>query len=135
MSLILQDVRLGSDLGKSLDDARGRLTKNFGLVATALNVNREKGGNLPEALDTMAESLQEIWRLDQKLITASAEGRKAMWVIAGMPIFVFGMVALTQPDIPATLTGSFLGIVILAIGGALYATGLFWLLQVLKRDV
>ena len=135
MSLILQEIRLGTDLGKSIDDARERIgSRNFGLVATSLQVNRDKGGNLPEALDTMASSLKEIWRLEQRLITASAEGRKATWLISGMPVVIFGMITLFQPDIARTLVSNIAGIAVLVIALAFYVGGLLWLRRVLQVD-
>lgn len=136
LSLLVQDTTLGSELGVAINNTRKRLgSKQFGLVATALNTNREKGGNLPEALDRMSASLKEIWRLEQKLITASAEGRKAMLVIGLVPIFVFIMVMLMQPDLAAKLTQSFMGLVILAIAVVLYVTGIYWLIRILRIAV
>lgn len=135
MALILQELRLGTDLGRSIDDARDRIgSRNFNLVATSLRVNREKGGNLPEALDTMAASLKEIWRLEQRLLTASAEGRKATWLISGMPLVIFLMVALFQPDIARTLVSNVAGFAVLLLAMAFYGAGLVWLRRVLRIE-
>jgi tight adherence protein B len=133
---ILQEHRLGTDLGTTIENARLRLqSRSFNLVASALIVSRAKGGNLPEALDTMSSSLKEIWRTEQKLITASSEGRKAVWVISGMPILIFLMIVLFQPQIAETLVTTFLGMIILFISSCLYAGGFYWLLRVLRTDV
>lgn len=135
-SLILQDNKLGTDLGVAIEAARNRLgSRNFNLVASALLVSREKGGNLPEALDTMATSLKEIWRTEQKLITASAEGRKAVWVISGMPLAVLLMIGILQPQIVETLVTDLLGMIVLFISTCLYVAGLSWLMRVLRIDV
>ena len=135
-SLLVQDIALGSDMGTAIDNMRTRLGgKPFGLVAAALNTNREKGGNLPEALDRMSASLKEIWRLEQKLITASAEGRKAMLVISLVPIFVFVLVMLMQPDLAAKLTQSLGGFIVLGVAVLLYASGIMWLLRILRIAV
>jgi tight adherence protein B len=134
--LILQEHQLGTDLGTTIENARHRLqSRSFNLVASALIVSRSKGGNLPEALDTMSNSLKEIWRTEQKLITASSEGRKAVWVISGMPILIFLMIALFQPQIARTLVTDLLGMIILFVAVCLYAGGFYWLLRVLRTDV
>lgn len=134
--LITKEYQLGTDLGTAIQTARTRLdSRNFSLVATALMVNREKGGNLPEALMVLSNSLKEIWRLEQKLITASAEGRKGIRVIAAMPLFLFAVVAFMQPDIIESLTSSLIGIVILGVAVGLYILAFFWLRQILKIDV
>lgn len=134
--LILQDHRLGTDLGQAILTARNRLrSRNFNLVSSALLVSRQKGGNLPQALDTMSASLKEIWRTEQKLITASAEGRKAVWVISGMPIFIMLMILTFQPQIAETLVTDLFGMILLFISICLYVGGVFWLLRVLRIDV
>ena len=135
MGLITQEIRLGSDLPRAIDAARARVgSRNFGLVATALQINRERGGNLPQALEKMAGALQEIWRLDQKLLTASAEGRKAVWWISLMPLGIFLLVTAVQPSLAALLVTSIFGLAVLMIAMICYGGGLFWLLRVLKRD-
>ena len=90
---------------------------------------------MPEALQSMSVSFKEIARLEQKIITASAEGRKAVRLISGMPIFIFAMVSLAQPDMIDLLTTTFLGIIILMIAVLIYAIGLWWLIKVLKIEV
>jgi tight adherence protein B len=134
--LILQDFRLGADMETAIENARTRLnSKTFGLFASALVVNREKGGNLPEALDTMSKSFKEIARLEEKFRTASAEGRKAVKVISLMPLFIFLMIAFLQPEIIETLTSTFAGWVIIVVAIGFYAAGLWWLRRLLRIDV
>jgi len=136
VGLIVRDVKLGGDLARSLRDASKRLrSRGFDLFSTALLVNREKGGNLPLALDTMAASLKEIWRLEQKLETSSAEGRKAVWVISGMPIFIFLLISAVDSSIPQTLFRSFAGMCLVSVAAAVYGLGLWWLLRVLRQEV
>jgi len=135
-SLIMQDYRLGTDLAIAISSARSRLQcRTFGLVATALLVNREKGGNLPEALETLSNSLKEIWRLEQKLITASAEGRKAIKVIAAIPFFIYLMVIVMQPELTAALTASIAGMAILVLAVVMYVLALLWLRKTLQIEI
>jgi len=133
---IVKEYKMGTDLEKALLSARDRIgSKSFTLAVSAFLVNIEKGGNLPEALETLAASLKDIWRLEQKLITASAEGRKAMWVISAVPVFVFVLVLFLQPEIAETLTTTLLGGVLLTAALCLYVGGLFWLKKILAFDV
>ena len=136
LSLMVQDYRLGKDFKSCIESARQRLkSRSFNLVASALSVNIEKGGNLTEAMVTMSASLKEIWRLEQKMLTASAEGRKAVKVISGMPIMIFLMVAFSQPDIVETLTSNFAGWAIITVSVAMYVFAIYWLLRILQTDI
>ena len=133
---IYQEHKLGTDLSQTIVNARERIgSRPFSLVASALLVNIDKGGNLPDALETLSESLKEIWRLEQKMVTASAEGKKAMWVISGVPIFVALLVFVAQPELAATLTGTLVGIIILTAAILVYALGIYWLRSILKQEI
>lgn len=136
MGLIVRDYQVGWDIKSAINAARRRLASHtFDLAAAALVVNQEKGGNLPEALATISNSLKEIWRLEQKMVTASAEGRKAVRVISVVPLFIFLIVSLAQPDIITTLTSTFLGWVCVTVAALLYGTALWWLKNILDVDV
>jgi tight adherence protein B len=136
LGVVVREMELGTDLGQALNNARARVpTRGFGLVVTALLINREKGGNLPETMDRIGAALREIWRLEQKLITASSEGRKAVWVISLIPFAIFGMVAIAEPEIPRLLTTTLSGFVIVILSFLFYGGGLWWLLRVLRTDV
>ena len=134
--LMAQDYRLGRDLAQAIDTGRKRIkNRNFDLVATTLLVNRAKGGDLPEALNTLSTSLKEIWRLEQTLITASAEGRKAIKIIAAMPIMLGAMVMSMQPNLAETLTSSIAGIGTLILAILMYVGALLWLRRLLKIEI
>ncbi|MDH3609886.1 MAG: type II secretion system F family protein [Gammaproteobacteria bacterium] len=131
-----QEHKLGTDLSQTIINARKRIgSRPFTLVASALLVNIEKGGNLPDALETLSNSLKEIWRLEQKLITSSAEGRKAMWVISAVPIFIALLVFALQPELASALTGSILGFAILFAAILTYVLGLYWLRNILNQEI
>jgi len=133
---IHQEHKLGTNLSESIANAKYRIkSKPFSLVASALLVNIDKGGNLPDALETLSSSLKEIWRLEQKLITSSAEGRKAMWVISAVPIFIALLVFSLQPELAAALTGSILGIAVLTIAILTYVLGIYWLRNILRQEI
>ena len=134
--LAVQDYRLGKDFTTVLEEMKLRINSSlFSLFATAAAVNRDKGGNLPMALATMSKSFKEIRRLDEKILTASAEGRKGARVISLMPIAIFIFVSTVQPGLITILTDSFFGWVIITIAGLFYLIGFLWLRKVLRIDV
>jgi len=133
---IASDQRLGIDLSTALKSARERVgSKSFSLVVTAMLVNIELGGNLPSAMHVMSGSLKEIWRLDQKLTTASAEGRKGGMILCVMPIVILMIVLVMQPQLLSTLVSSPVGYLVLFFALALYFAGLFWMYRILQVDI
>lgn len=133
---IANEERAGRPLAEAIEAARVRIGgRGFPLVAAALRVSLEKGGNLPQALQRISESLKEIWRLEQRLLTASAEARKAVKVICWLPIGIAAMVFLIQPDLALTLTSTALGWLILFVVGVVYMAGLGWMNRIIQPDV
>jgi tight adherence protein B len=133
--IISREIRMGARLSDSIVAAQHRIGgRFFPLFGTALRMNVERGGNLPEAMQRMSESFREIWRLEQKAITASAEARKAMRVIGAMPLVVGLIVFITQPDIIDTLTGSFPGWLVLAAVCIFYTIGIVWLKKLMSAE-
>lgn len=135
-ALIHKDMQLASGPRAALESARERIgSRSFNLVVSALSVSLERGGNLPEALDQISRSLRELWRLEQKLITASAEGRKAVRMITAMPILLFMLISSTQPELIDALVGDPLGWIVLIVAGLLYGVGYLWVRRMLAVSV
>ncbi len=133
---IVRENRMGSDMATALTTARERLKSHtLGLTVSALLVNMRQGGDLPKALERMSQALKEIWRLEQKIFTASAEARKGAMVMSAMPVVIFLMVASMQPEMIDKLTGTLMGFGILVLAAVLYAGGMAWMFRIIKTDV
>jgi len=133
---ISSDQELGIDLSAALKSARSRVqSKTFGLVCTALLVNIDLGGNLPATMEIMSSSLKEIWRLDQKLNTASTEGKKGGMILCIMPLVIFLMVLAMQPDLIETLLSETVGYIVLFMACVFYFAGLYWMYRILQFDI
>ncbi len=133
---IVRENQMGSDMATALTTARKRLKSHtFDLAVSALLVNMRQGGDLPKALEQMSLALKEIWRLEQKIFTASAEARKGAQVMSAMPIVIFLMVASMQPEMVDKLTGTLMGVGILILAAVLYVVGMTWMFKIIRADV
>jgi len=133
---ITSDQKLGIDLSTSLKAARDRIgSKSFSLAVTAMLVNTDLGGNLPNTMQVMSASLKEIWRLDQKLHTSSAEGRKGGMILCVMPLVILAIVLVMQPQLITTLFSSAIGYIVMIAAVLLYLGGLFWMYRILQVDI
>lgn len=133
---IVRENRMGSDMATALIAARQRLKSHtLDLTVSALLVNMRQGGDLPKALERMSQALKEIWRLEQKIFTGSAEARKGAMVMSAMPIVIFVMVASMQPEMIDKLTGTLMGLGILVVAAVLYVAGMTWMFKIIRADV
>jgi len=72
-------------------------------VITAILIQRETGGNLPELLDKTATVLRSRIQLQQKVRVHTAQGRMTGAVLIAMPFIAFILLNLVRPGYTAPL--------------------------------
>ncbi len=123
-------------LGLSMDDALAHLVRRISspdldLCVTAINVQREVGGNLAEILDVISYTIRERVRIKGEIAALTAQGRATAWVISMLPIALVVLLYLVnRPYImqffnPETRN---CGIPLLVMAGSMISSG-FWLTQ------
>jgi tight adherence protein B len=114
--LLLSEFRHGTPIERVLGNARRRLARpSFSIVATALMVNREKGGNLIEVLEKISASLREISRLEKKIKTETASVRFSAKLMSLMPLAIGIIFYFIEPSSMELLFTDFTGGVILFV--------------------
>ena len=69
-------------------------------LVTSVLVQKETGGNLAEILGQISNVVRGRFRLERKIRTLSAEGRLSAWILALVPIVLFGVITVTTPGLP-----------------------------------
>jgi tight adherence protein B len=83
---VVQEVRLGLSVPQALSNMMRRMpSEDLDLVVTAVNINREVGGNLAEVLDTISFTIRERVRIKGEIRTLTAQGRLSGWTISLLP--------------------------------------------------
>jgi tight adherence protein B len=84
---VVQEMQLGLTMEEALDHLIRRInSEDLDLVITAINVQREVGGNLAEILDVISYTIRERVRIKGEIQALTAQGRATAWVIAALPI-------------------------------------------------
>ena len=84
---VVQEVRLGLGLEQALDHMLRRMpSEDLDLIVTAVNIQREVGGNLAEILDIISHTIRERVRIKGEIRTLTAQGRLTGWVVSLLPI-------------------------------------------------
>ena len=84
---VVQEVRLGLSLDQGLNNMLRRMpSEDLDLVITAVNIQREVGGNLAEILDIISYTIRERVRIKGEIRTLTAQGRLTGWIISLLPI-------------------------------------------------
>lgn len=134
--LMVKEYNLGVPLDRVIQNARERIhSKNLNLATSALIVSREKGGNLPETLRRISDSIREIHRLEEKIKTSTAEGRKTARTMAVMPFVLGFMLYVMDPASFSLLFVDPLGNLILFVAVLLIGVGFFWIRKIVNVAV
>ena len=96
---VVQEMQLGIPMEDALDHLLRRIdSEDLDLVITAINVQREVGGNLAEILDTITFTIRERVRIKGEIQALTAQGRATAWVISALPIALVLLLFLLNKD-------------------------------------
>ncbi|GAB4571848.1 MAG: type II secretion system F family protein [Anaerolineae bacterium] len=86
---VVQEVQIGIPMEDALNHMLQRMqSEDLDLVITAVNIQREVGGNLAEILDVIAHTIRERIKLKGEIRVLTSQGRYTGWFISLLPIFL-----------------------------------------------
>lgn len=89
---VVQEMQLGVNMEKALDNLLRRIpSDDLDLVVTAVNVQREVGGNLAEILDTISYTIRERVRIKGEIRVLTAQVMYSGRFLSLMPIIVMAI--------------------------------------------
>ncbi|MDA8746058.1 type II secretion system F family protein [Rubripirellula amarantea] len=89
----------GKPLSEAIADAKQELDlDSFTLLANAVLVSLEKGGQIPDALERISVSLAENQRLERKIDSETATGQAVVATLALFPVLFVGVFFLVDPE-------------------------------------
>lgn len=126
-------------LGRSIEDSMGALavrmqSEDLGWVVEAIEIQHEVGGNLAEVLDTVTATIRDRNLIRRQVHALSAEGRLSAIVLLALPFAIAGLIGMISPDYLAELTGSTMGLVMLAGGVVMMALGAAWIRRIVRVE-
>lgn len=84
---VVKEVQLGIDMPDALDHLLQRIdSPDLDLVITAVNIQREVGGNLAEILEVISHTIRERIKLKGEIRVLTSQGRMTGCLISGLPI-------------------------------------------------
>lgn len=136
---VVQEIQLSISTEDALDHMLRRIhSDDLDLVITAMNVQREVGGNLAEILDVISFTIRERVRIKGEIQTLTAQGRATAWVISALPIVLLGLLYfINRPYLmqffnPATRN---CGIPLLCLAGLMIGSGFYASQKIVDIDI
>jgi tight adherence protein B len=134
---VVQEVSLGIDPPDAMQHLLDRVeSEDLDLVVTAVNIQREVGGNLAEILEIISHVIRERIKLKGEIRVLTAQGRITGYLISGLPIalalFLYGI----NPTYMANLfENRACGWPLLGIGLALIGIGTAAVQKIVQIDI
>jgi tight adherence protein B len=96
---VVQEMQLGVSMEDGLDNLMRRIpSEDLDLIITAINVQREVGGNLAVILDTISHTIRERVRIKGEIKTLTTQVMYSGRFLAMMPLAVMGLLfVLNRP--------------------------------------
>ena len=133
---VVSEVRLGARVDTAftaIADAEG--DRHLAVVASAIGLNIEFGGNLVEILGSVIESLEEEDRLRRDIDSLTADGRLSSTVLLALPVLTLIVVSVLSPGYAAPLIDDPMGRLMAGAGVVLGAVGWMWLRALSNSEV
>jgi tight adherence protein B len=126
---VVQEMQLGITMEKSLDNLLRRIpSDDLDLTITAMNVQREVGGNLAEILDTISYTIRERVRIKGEIRVLTAQVMYSGRFLSLLPIIVIGVLYLLNREYMMEFFKAEnvpCGYISLGLGGLLIVIGYF----------
>jgi tight adherence protein B len=136
VALAMKEMRVGSTLDQPLLNMAGRVgSRQLDSALSAIVIGRQIGGNLPAILESTAETLREMARLEGVVKTKTAEGKAQLWVLAVFPVLMIAALDAVSAGYFAPLSQSIAGYIISFLAGAFWLASLLVARKVLSVDI
>ncbi len=134
---VVQEVQLGIDNEDALEHLLNRVeSEDLDLVITAVNIQREVGGNLAEILDVISHTIRERIKLKGEIRVLTAQGRITGYLISGLPIILALFLYTINPGYMGNLfENRICGWPMLGLGLALIGIGFAIVQKIVDIDI
>jgi tight adherence protein B len=134
--LVQRQQRLGISFEQSLDDLFVRMpSESTGLLVSALKIATQSGGNLAEALERIAQTLQARQQIQGRIRALTSQGKMQAWVMAGLPLLLMIVLNMLDPAAMSPMWFHPAGWIVLGIIFLLEALGIWLILKIVNIDI
>ncbi len=134
--LMLREFEHGTSVDEVLRRASARIKlHHYKLMFAALETARSRGGNLPDTLDRLGESLREIVRLEEKVRAMTAQNRMSAIFMCVLPIVIVLIFWMIEPEFIEVLFHEQWGMLLLGIAATLLILGYLWMRKIATFEI
>jgi tight adherence protein B len=126
--------------GIPIPEALNHMTRSVNSVdlrffITAVNVQRETGGNLAEILEKLGMTIRERFKVLRQLRVYTAQGRLSGYILAALPVAMLVVMSVLNPKYIKVLFNTKTGVVMVVAAVALQVIGLLIIRKIIKIKI
>lgn len=131
-----KETNLGVTTEKALENIVSRVSSDdFELVITAVQIQRQVGGNLAEVLDNISSTIRERIKIKGEVKTTTAQGRISGLIISVLPPGLGFIIYLISPEHIGILFKDPLGIIIVIFSIIMELLGIYFINRIVKIEL
>jgi len=140
---VVREVSLGLSLEQALNNLVRRVrSDDLELMATAVTIQYQVGGNLADILDTISFTIRERVRIKGEIRTLTAQQRLSGYVVGFLPVGILGLLLVISPkfvepmfDPRMSMFGVPVGVFLLLLGGVMMLIGFAVIRRIVDIEV
>lgn len=134
--ICFDEQNYGLELRSAMENMTTRMPlQDLRMVATAILIQKESGGNLAEVLDKTSSVIRERFRLKRQIKIHTAQGRLTGWILSLLPIVLGIILYFINPTLMSTLWMTSIGIKLLYIAGGMMIIGGLVIRKIINLEV
>lgn len=133
---LLAETRVGVGIDDALESLAQRAgSPDLSLMVTAVQIQRQVGGNLAEVLDRIQQTIRERVRLQAEVRALSAQGRISSLIIGLLPVGLLLLMSVLAPAFVGPMFRPGIGRLLLILAALFEIAGFFVLSRVVRIEV
>ena len=133
---VIADEQLGVPIDEALHVTARRMdSRDVVQIALVAKLQRDAGTNAAAVLDQVADNVRARLELRRLVSTLTAQGRMARWIVSLLPVGLFFIIYLLNPEYLAPLWNDPIGIVATICAGIMIIAGSLVIKKIIEIEV
>lgn len=134
--ICFDEQNYGLELRTAMDNLVTRVPlQDLKIVATAVLIQKESGGNLAEVLEKTSHVIRERFRLKRQIMTHTAQGRLTGLILTLLPVILGFLLYLVNPKTMSLLWTRDIGVKLMYAAAAMIFVGGLIIRKIVNMDV
>ncbi len=134
--MVIKENRIGVSLSEALLNMAKRVpSADLFMIVNSVVTLTQQGGDLSEAFETIAHTIRERQRVNEKIKTMVSAGVTQGIILSSLPFVMMGLLYFTQPDYIGLLFSTTLGLSLLGVMLVFITAGALWIKKILTIEI